>query len=226
MNKFLKSGLTLAVAMAGSLTLTSPAYANLLLDGFGDPQPIGSSLVDDTDDGVAETSGPVQIFDTDFTNVWRTLTAELTGTGGGSSEVTAQTIDGVYEHTQSAGEDGYTRIDWEFDSSTVNDPVNILTDVSFIDTSADLSFALTDGDDNSASKTEAVTSDGVAVHQFGSFDGIDMTDITAASLEISGATSLDMNLDFVEVPAPGILGLMGLGLAGVGFFARGRSGRA
>ncbi len=46
--------------------------------------------------------------------------------------------------------------------------------------------------------------------------------IVCAPRQITGATSLDRNPDFVEVPAPGVLGLLGIGLAGIAFVARRR----
>lgn len=222
MKRFLKSGLTLAVAMAGSLALTSPAHANLLLDGFGDEQPIGGSVTDSTTGDGPESSGTIQIFDTDFTNVFRTITAEMTTDTGGSANVTAQVIDGIYEHTQTAGENGYTQIDWTFDSSVFSDPVELLTQVTFIDQTAELFFTLRDGSGAESTQSALVMTEGASIHKFDGFSGLDLSDIVSASLEINGDASLDMNLDFIEVPAPGVLGLLGIGLAGIAFAARRR----
>lgn len=213
---------TLAIALLGSLALTTPAQA-LLLDGFGDDQ---GPVVDDTVDATGESDGPISVTDTDFSNVTRTITAFLDGSDGvgSSNQIEAGTGGGVYDHSQTDGETGHSLIDWAFDSTTLNDPITIIANVRSIDLTASLEFTLEDGSGATATETVAVSSPGNQLYQFGSFDGLDMTDITGASLLVdgSGTTSLDMSLDFVEVPAPGILGLLGIGLAGLAVFSRRR----
>lgn len=214
---------TLAIALLGSLALTAPAQANLLLDGFGDDQ---GPVVDDTLDGTGESDGPIPITDTDFSNVTRTITAFLDTSGGfgSSSQVAAGAGGGVYDHSQTDGDAGHSEVIWAFDSTTLADPITIIASIRSIDLTASLEFTLEDGSGATDTKTVTVNAPGSQIYQFGSFDGLDMTDITGASLLVDGSEtdSLDMSLDFVEVPTPGILGLLGIGLAGLAVFSRRR----
>lgn len=218
MNKFWLLG----TALAGSLVLTAPAHA-FLFDGFGDDQ---GPVADETADATGESTGSMPITDTDLTNAQRTITAFLDSTDGTGSrnQVTAGTGGGVYDHSQTDGETGHSEILWSFDSQSLDDPITLVVDVRSIDLTASLEFTLEDGSGNTSTDTVAVTGTGSQLFSFSSFDGIDMTDVTGASLLVdgSGTPSLDMSLNFIEVPAPGVLGLLGIGLAALGFSVRRR----
>jgi len=217
----MKKSWTLSIALAAGLVLTAPAHA-FLFDGFGDDQ----GPAEDTNPGmgVSDMVGPMAITDTDLVNATREIEANLTGDDGGSSvELTAGVGGNRYEHNQTDGEFGYSEIRWFFDSTSFNDPLNLLVDIRSNDTGGMVDFTLADGSGGDQTVTEMLAP-GFTGGQMFTFDftGVDMTDIQAGTLRITGNNSLDMSLEFIEVPAPGVLGLLGLGLAGLAFVARRR----
>lgn len=220
MNKFLKSGVTLAIALVGSLALTSPAHA-FLLDGFGDDQ--GSVTADGS-----STDGPMTISDTDFENAERTLTVERES---GSNDVEMRVGDGQLQYSQGTQTFGEGTVDWEsFTPVSFGSTANMLISIIEADNAlGGVTLTLRSG-----GSEESVTADLPQVTfgsgpetllvSLGGFSESLLASVDSASLMIDGreVSSLDASIDFIEVPAPGVLGLLGIGLAGIAFVARRR----
>jgi len=217
----MKKSWTLSIALAAGLVLTAPAHA-FLFDGFGDDQ--GPAIDDDSSMATNDTVGPMAITDTDLVNATREIEANLTSDDGG---LTTQLIAGIagdrFEHDQTDGESGYSEVRWFFDPTSFNDPLNLLVNIRSNDEGGVVDFTLADGSGGSQTVTE-VLADGFTGGQMFTFNfaGVDMNDIQSGTLRVTGNNSLDMSLEFIEVPAPGVLGLLGLGLAGLAFVARRR----
>lgn len=227
----------LAIALLASLAFTAPAHATLI-DGFGDNQAEIEATADDPGTPIDEStasSGNVAVTDTDLTGVLRSLTVTQAGSSnvglnpdGGS--VTAKVASGLYQYSQDTLTFGTGTIDWTFDSQPLSSPVAIV--LSLIEADNDLgtvTFTLNGGPSGPVSQTlslpevdPSVDPAQALVFNIGGFP--DGEAFTSASLFIDGseASALDLTVDFVRVPAPGVLGLLGIGLVGLGIGGRRR----
>ena len=210
---------TMGLALAGTLAFTSPAHA-FLFDGFGDDQ---GPVTDETAGDGGESSTPMAITDTDLVGAERTLEANLTGESGASGDISTEVIDSFFSHTQSSGEEGYTNVSYTFDATSFGDPLNLALNVTNNDQGGSIDFTLEDAVGGTDTQTIALSEDETGNFLF-SFSGmdVDLSQVNAANLQVWGNASLDLEADFIEVPAPGVLGLLGIGLAGIAFVARRR----
>ena len=211
------------VLLAGSLAIM-PAHA-FLLDGFGDAQ---DGILDNQDDGTAVTSGDINVSDTDFTSVKRTLTVERTGGAAteGSDDVgtvSAAVAGGWYQYSQDTQTRGTGAVDWTFGPEMFGSPINLLLSVIEADRpGAEVKLELTNAD-GTFSDSMVLPEVNSAQDFLFTVSGFDTSKpFTSARLSVNGETisALDVTVDFIEIPAPGVLGLLGIGLAGLAFAAR------
>lgn len=208
MKKLWRVGLVLA----GTLAFTGPAHA-FLFDGFGDDQ---GPVTDSTVDGSSVSSGPMPINDTDLSSAERTLEAELTSESGAPGDVEAETLDGFFAHRQTSGEVGYTKTSYTFDPVSFNDPLNLAINIVNNDEGGSVDFTLEDADGGSDTQTATLSPDETGSLLF-TFSGlnVDLSQVNAGSFQVNGNSSLDLEAQFIEVPVPGVVGLLGLGLVGM-----------
>ncbi len=213
----------LGAALVGSMVLTSPAHA-FLLDGFGDDQ----AEIEATATSSPASSGFTAISDTDLTNAKRSLT--VTQEGGPDDEggsVTANVSRGAYNYSQDVLTWGTGTVDWTFDDQELTSPILLAVNILQADNpNGELTMTLS-GTAGSYSQTLSLPEVDPSAPQSLLFDiggFADGTAFNAASLYIDGTNSsaLDVSVDFIEVPAPGVLGLLGIGLGGLAFAARRR----
>lgn len=222
------SNLMYSAGVAGVLALGMATSANAtLLDGFGDSQgPITDSVID----GTPVFDGPVVVTDTDIAaGVQRTIAVLTTASFDPlASNVSAIVTNGFYVHNQDAGSSGLSSASWVYGS-----PVDFSLDIAlsievlFSDLGGLLTFELFD--DNLNSDLQTVVLPQVSDPNFpqivnvplGSFAGVDLTSIIAASMVIDGTqtAALDVIVDIVQtstIPEPTSLALLGLTLVGFG----------
>lgn len=216
----MKKTLALLVALVGSIGLTAPAHA-FLIDGFGDAQAVDTSFVS------SNTFSPLT--DTDFTNASR----DYTVTTGGIGDVTMNSSGGTLQYSQESQTTGTGLVEWyNFGTETFTGPIQILVSVVFSD-NIDLDSGTVGDAAMTLFMSNGVTgvSDTLAIPFTSSGDSIlftlsptDLAGVNYVSMFIDGSTqaALDLTIDFIETPAPGVLGLIGLGLLALGFTTRRR----
>lgn len=256
MNSTLKLvfGCVLTIALAGSANAT-------LIDGFGDAlaggDVVDGSLVSDSPfDAQSTTQIVTNPAETDLVNNNRTVTVERTSLGG--SDVVGEIIDPTgnlstpnfaYNHSQSAFTQGYSLIDWDFDTLPLGSPITISVEILQSDLGGLLTLALFTEDtvglwdgsvaglDGLAGSYDLIESKSIPgttppntnTVSFQFFAGTNNFDlITRAALVVDGRNlqggALDVVVDFVDaqVPEPSTLAVFGLGLVSLAFASRRR----
>lgn len=219
MNK--RFGIFGALAAVALFFATASAQATILIDGFGDDQ--GPLVADQNTTLVTDTL--TNLTDTSLTNLDRTITAEYFGNNLlGVGSVSTAVSNGYFSHSQTAGTAATSLTEWVFDSVDLSGGVAILVHVISADlTGASLTLTLSDGT-SSADQIVAIPEvvfpgpGEILTIALSSFGGVDLTSITSASMFIDGRNRADLDLivDFIAVPEPGVLALLGLGLLGMG----------
>lgn len=221
--------LPLGVAVAGTFIAAAPAHA-FLIDGFGDDQ---ASIQADGPSGnnpVTVTSSSEPITDTDFDNALRTLMVERTGGGG---NVDMRVDEDKLFYSQGSGTFGRGMVDWtDFAPVAFSGNAHVLVSVLEADLAAG-GLEITLGSSSAGLEESIVAAlpqvtfgddpETVSLSLAG-FSPALLASVDYAQLEIDGrsVSSLDVTIDYVEIPAPGVLGLLGLGLAGLAFTVRRR----
>lgn len=206
-----------ASALAGVVALCGIAQATLI-DGFGDSQgPVFANAGDTISDTL-----PGFVTDTDLTDVTRTIT--VTNDPTSAEIVFANVSSGRYSHNQGSDTIATSEVAWSFSSIALASPVGINVEVIAIDNQgpvsmgADLTFALLDGAGETTSKTVNVQTEGSNLFVLDLVDNplFNFGDIVGASLFVDGTNvlALDLSVDFIAVPEPHALALIGLGLVG------------
>ncbi|QIT56574.1 PEP-CTERM sorting domain-containing protein [Aquisalimonas sp. 2447] len=224
----------LGMSIVSGLALTAPAQATLLFDGFSDPeedrQEATASL------GETVQSDEIAISDTDLTNAQRGLEIKNLENSGGDATIRVMngSMNGSLSHSQDAQTFARSWTTWTFDEMDFSTPLRLVFAINQSEDATPFTFTLF----NDGGTSTEVASDGGMIDEvadvgggdpvrqsFNLFSDLDLLEgITGARLEIDGTktSALDVSLDSVsaDVPAPGALGLLGVGLLGLGLATR------
>lgn len=221
MNRILSTG----VALAAGVVLASPASA-FLIDGFDDGA--GQEVRihhTDFDGGTQQKSNDIKaISDTDFVGANRLLTAVMTGHGG-TGGIEAEVGGGRYAHSQASGVFGYTQVDWfDFEPVSFEGNMSLLVTLLSSDLGGELIMGI-NGDTVAKTLPEVTIGEdepyqlAFAFSEFGDVDAVESMSLRVDGSQIS---DLDVAISRVEVAAPGIASLFGLGLLALGAIGRRR----
>ena len=222
----------LGMSIVSGLALTAPAQATLLFDGFSDPEEGRQEAK--ARSGETVQADEIAISDTDLTNAQRGLEIENLENSGG--DATIRVMNGALSHSQDAQTFARSWTTWTFDEMDFSTPLRLVFAINQSEDATPFTFTLFDGggtsDENEVAsdggiidEVEDVGSGDPVMQSFNLFSDLDLLEgITGARLEIDGTrtSALDVSLDSVsaDVPAPGALGLLGVGLLGLGLATR------
>lgn len=238
----MKKTFAFLVALVVSVGLTAPAHA-FLVDGFGDPT--GALEKASLNNATGTATGDTQLIsDTDFLAADRTLEVS-NPTVGGSVDLEVNAIDpGFLAYASDLAPNSTGTVDWLVNApeggvtADLLGPIRILVEIINSDVpdglanAPEITFELSNG-----VATQSATAELPEVIQgtMGSPQSFildlmpagDLTNVNSARLfiETNDAFDLDLRIDFIEsVPAPGVIGLIGLGLLGLGIVTSRRRG--
>ena len=221
------SGLAIAAFVAAT-----PAQA-IVIDSFDQDQ--GPIIINDG--SASATSGTDLVtMGTDLSNAMRTLS--LSSVSGTSSFATASlgvsAADSALIFNNGTNVKSIADVLWTFDTEDFSGEAAVRIDVISADLNdGELSITVGDGVNSETSMTQTI-SNVVPGTYFIAFDFATLTNLGALSsfsltIDASKIADLDLKIDLVDtvpLPEPAVLGLMGLGLAGIGFTVAARRRKA
>jgi hypothetical protein len=214
------------VMLVGAMAATSQAHASLLIDDFTMDQ-----SVTDTTATVGATSSTVNpLTGTDLINAERTITA-LSELAPGSAINPASKEEvtigfGILEANNTTNSIGAVHLNYNFNSTDFSAGATaILLKVLSADLTALDNIQLKLSVNNGSAFTAYQTLNTANFSQsFASFSGsTDFTHVTNLSLDFIGNKGWDGQFQLLttnQIPEPATLGLIGLGLAGIGYRKR------
>ena len=209
----------LGITVASGLILAAPVQATLI-DGFGDDQDTVTA-----NEGDAQDSNTLKsVTDTALSQpVSRTLTVEF---AEGNNNVEMGVADDLLSFSSDSLTKGTGTVEWSFEAMDFSSPLRLELFVRENDKDdTPFRFSLIGAEQFDFESTlDHVSGDQPGVTQtFNMFSGDELTGITGAEFFIDGSetSALDLSVGSIKaVPAPGALGLLGIGLLGLGLATR------
>ena len=220
----------IAGAAAAAISLSSSFAAVILIDGFGDAQ--GPLTVNSG--STSATSLDTVVTDTDLTGVERDLILDFVTDNGFAGDATLEVVssgsNSFLRFANDPGVESTATINWTFDTTDLTSTTDLVFEILTNDVAGgSFSFTLLDATDTIVSSGAVL----LPVVNFGSplslSFGLNSALLTSVDeltliIDTTGTANIDLAIDFVQaVSEPGLIGLLGLGLVGLGVAARRRS---